>query len=83
LARSSQQDRPTPRHDDELRLAIIRRAKQYGRYGDRKVTKLLHWEGWKVNYKKVERIWREKVSSFRSATKAASGPIPRVARSSA
>ena len=30
LARSSLQYRPTPRDDDELRLAIIRLAKQYG-----------------------------------------------------
>jgi len=59
LARSSLQYRPTPRDDDELRLAIIRLAKQYGRYGYRKVTELLHVEGWRVNHKKVERLWRE------------------------
>ncbi len=59
LARSSLQYRPTPRNDDALRLAIIRLAKQYGRYGYRKVTELLHVEGWRVNHKKLERLWKE------------------------
>ena len=58
-ARSSLQYRPVPRDDDALRLALIRLAKQYGRYGYRKVTELLHIEGWQVNHKKVERLWRE------------------------
>jgi transposase InsO family protein len=42
-----------------VRLALIRLAKQYGRYGYRKVGQLLRMEGWCVNHKKVERIWRE------------------------
>jgi transposase InsO family protein len=42
-----------------LRLALIRLAKQYGRYGYRKVGELLRVEGRLVNHKKVERIWRE------------------------
>ena len=54
LARRSLQHRPAPRDDDALRL-----AKQYGRYGYRKITELLHAEGWRVNHKKVERLWRE------------------------
>ncbi|WP_425516548.1 IS3 family transposase, partial [Pseudohalocynthiibacter aestuariivivens] len=41
-----------PTNDDALRLAMIRLAKQYGRYGYRKVTALLRMEGWKVNHKK-------------------------------
>jgi transposase InsO family protein len=40
-------------------LALIRLAKQYGRYGYRKVAELLEVEGWRVNHKKVERLWRE------------------------
>jgi putative transposase len=40
-------------------LALIRLAKQYGRYGYRKVGELLQAEGWRVNHKKIERIWRE------------------------
>ena len=47
------------KNEDDLRLALIRLAKQYGRYGYRKVGQLLRIEGWCVNHKKVERIWRE------------------------
>lgn len=54
LARSSLQYRPAPRDDDALQLAIIRLAKQYGRYGDRKTIERLHVEGWRVNQKTVE-----------------------------
>jgi putative transposase len=53
------QYRPCSRSEDQLRLALIRLAKQYGRYGYRKVGQLLRAEGWRVNHKKVERIWRE------------------------
>lgn len=37
---------------------IIELACQYGRYGYRRVTALLRREGWVVNHKRVERIWR-------------------------
>ena len=45
----------------KLRLVarIVELAKQYGRYGYRRITALLHREGWRVNHKKVERIWRQ------------------------
>ena len=59
LARSSLQYRPDPKDDNALRLALIRLAKQYVRYGYRKIAELLHIEGWKVNHKKVEPIWCE------------------------
>ncbi|MHA3976078.1 IS3 family transposase [Halovulum sp. GXIMD14794] len=45
----------SPRDDNALRLALVRLAKQYGRYGYRKITELLHVEGWSVNHKKIER----------------------------
>ncbi len=48
-----------PRNDDDLRLAMIRLAKSYGRKGYRKVAELLRIEGWRVNHKKVERLWSE------------------------
>ena len=35
--------------------AVIGLAK----HGYRKITELLHVEGWRVNHKKVERLWRE------------------------
>ncbi len=59
LARSTLQYRSAEKDDDELRLALIRLAKQYGRYGYRKVCELLQAEGWRANHKKVERLWRE------------------------
>lgn len=37
---------------------IVALASQYGRYGYRRVTALLQQEGWSVNHKRVERIWR-------------------------
>ena len=59
VARSSLRYQTKPANDDALRLAMIRLAKQYGRYGYRKVTALLRIEGWKINHKKIERLWRE------------------------
>lgn len=59
LARSTLQYRSTVHDDDTLRRALIRPAKQYGRYGYRKIAELLRIEGFKVNHKKVERLWRQ------------------------
>jgi len=42
-----------------LRADIVRLASTYGRYGYRRITALLKMEGWAVNHKRVERIWRE------------------------
>jgi putative transposase len=33
-------------------------ARQYGRYGYRKIAGLLRQAGWTINDKRVERIWR-------------------------
>jgi transposase InsO family protein len=59
------QHRSTPRKvptrpDDEAALtaAIVGLATQYGRYGYRRITVMLHRAGWVVNVKRVERIWR-------------------------
>jgi len=38
---------------------IISLAIRYGRYGYRRITALLRAEGWRVNHKRVERIWRQ------------------------
>ena len=37
---------------------MIALATQYGRYGYRRVTGLLRGEGWRVNHKRIERLWR-------------------------
>ena len=59
------QPRSTHRHrqrvlDDEPRFVarLIELATQYGRYGYRRITALLQGEGWRVNHKRVERLWR-------------------------
>ena len=58
--RSTQRrDRQIP--DDEARLVarMVELATQYGRYGYRRITAMLHGEGWEVNHKRVERLWRQ------------------------
>jgi transposase InsO family protein len=46
--------------DDEAALtsAIERLAMRYGRYGYRRIRRMLVDEGWRVNVKRVWRIWR-------------------------
>ncbi|SFH14139.1 Transposase InsO and inactivated derivatives, partial [Methylobacterium gossipiicola] len=46
--------------EDEAALtgAIVALALQYGRYSYRRITALLRRDGWTVNVKRVERIWR-------------------------
>ncbi|QGQ22009.1 transposase [Gimesia benthica] len=46
-----------PSDEPQLVREIIDLASQYGRYGYRRVTELLR-RGWKVNHKRVERLWR-------------------------
>ena len=59
VSRSSLHYKAKFQDNDALRLAMIRLAKQHGRYGYRKIAELLRIEGWRVNHKKVERLWRE------------------------
>ncbi|MGY0484139.1 IS3 family transposase [Endobacter medicaginis] len=57
--RSTQRKVPCGADDEEaLTEDIVALARQYGRYGYRRVTALLHTAGWSVNHKRVERIWR-------------------------
>jgi putative transposase len=57
--RSTQRKKPTGRADEAgLTADIIRLAIRYGRYGYRRITAMLRSEGWIVNVKRVERIWR-------------------------
>jgi hypothetical protein len=44
--------------EEQLTNRIIELAATYRRYGYRLITGLLQNEGWKVNHKRVERIWR-------------------------
>lgn len=46
--------------DDEPRLVkrMTDLATAYGRYGYRRITMMLREEGWRVNHKRIERLWR-------------------------
>ena len=57
--RSTHRYEPIPGEDEQgLTEEIVELASRYGRYGYRRVTALLRMEGWDVNHKRVERIWR-------------------------
>ena len=57
--RSTQRKVPRGRPDEErLTADLIALARQYGRYGYRKIAGLLEQAGWIVNDKRVERIWK-------------------------
>lgn len=58
--RSSQRYSPqTYEAEERLTESIVSLATQYGRYGYRRITTMLQWDGWRVNHKRVERIWRQ------------------------
>ncbi|MDD9916908.1 MAG: IS3 family transposase [Rhodospirillaceae bacterium] len=57
--RSTQRRRPQGRADEDRLVAdMIVLARQYGRYGYRRIAALLRDAGWLVNDKRVERLWR-------------------------
>ncbi len=59
-SRTSQRYGPKVAGDeDALTARIIELASMYGRYGYRRITALLRNEGWRVNHKRVWRIWRQ------------------------
>ena len=60
-ARATQRRNLSPRFDEQqLTDDIIALAAKYGRYGYRRITALLNDKhGWRVNHKRVERIWRK------------------------
>ena len=49
----------TTDEEDVLLQRITELATHYGRYGYRRITAMLHNEGWKINHKRVERLWRQ------------------------
>lgn len=48
-----------PDKDQRLRKRLRALAKRHPRYGYRRMTVLLRREGWTVNRKRVQRLWRE------------------------
>lgn len=58
-ARSTQRLKPHVPDDEPVLVSrMIELAERYGRYGYRLIAGLLRQEGWKVNHKRVERLWR-------------------------
>ena len=58
--RSTQRRKKVGKPDEaQLTEDIIKLAKDYGRYGYRRITALLKQQGWQVDHKRVERIWRK------------------------
>jgi transposase InsO family protein len=57
--RSTQRKAPTMPDDEErLTVELVELARRYGRYRYRRITALLRAAGWRVNRRRVERIWR-------------------------
>ena len=57
--RTTQRYQPIHRDDEEpLTAAIVCLGGQCGRYGYRRITALLYHQGWYVDHKRVQRIWR-------------------------
>jgi len=57
--RSTQRHLPTGRKDEERLVAdMTELARQYGRYGYRRVAVLLRDAGWSVSDGRIERLWR-------------------------
>ena len=61
VSRSVQRYKKRRKTDEEahLRREIIELAHRHHQYGSRRITNLLRAAGWRVNHKRVERIWRE------------------------
>ncbi len=58
--RSTQRRGRSPPDDEPpLLRGIVELATQYGRYGYRRITAMLREEGFRVNHKRVERLWRQ------------------------
>ena len=57
--RTTQRHVPRGREDEERLVAdMIELARQYGRYGYRRIAALLRDAGWQINDKRVEQLWR-------------------------
>ena len=58
-ARATQRSVPRPSPDAPALIArLVVLATRFGRSGSRRITALLHAEGWRVHHKRVERLWR-------------------------
>ena len=46
------------RQEERLVREMVELAREYGRYGYRRITVMLRQKGWRVNHQRVERLWR-------------------------
>jgi putative transposase len=57
---ATQRYEPKQMDDEELlRNSVTSLSSKYGRYGYKRITALLNQDSWKINHKRVARIWRE------------------------
>lgn len=57
---STQRYESKVKSDELLLLArILELVREFPRYGYRQITRLLRNEGWRVNFKRVYRLWRK------------------------
>lgn len=57
--RTSYRYEPKPDRNEELRQKLIELARQKPRYGYRRLQALLERRGWRVNHKRLERLYRQ------------------------
>jgi len=67
--RSSYRYDPRPREDGRLREEMVALAKQKPRYGYRRLGVLLERRGWKLNHKRLYRLYREEHLAGRRLTR--------------
>ena len=59
-ARSTQRQEPRKKEDEaQLVARMLELVRQHPRYGYRRIWALLRREGWRVNRKRVHRLWRQ------------------------
>jgi transposase InsO family protein len=57
--RTTQRYHPAPDEEEKrLESRLLELVRVHPRYGYRRMTVLLQWEGWRVNRKRVHRLWR-------------------------
>jgi len=64
LNRSSKQYKPSKRDDSEIRARIRELAEKHKKYGSPMIHAILRREGYMLNHKRTERIYREERLSF-------------------
>lgn len=66
MARSSQRYQAVePRQDEPVRAALERAAREYPRFGYRRLLIVLYWQGWTMNHKRLWRLYRQAGLSVR------------------